>query len=271
MLFHLAAQAQVREGYAQPVTTFDTNVIGTVHALEIARNLPDLRAIIVVTSDKCYVNDNRLAGYDEDAQLGGDDPYSCSKACAELVTASYRRSFFDGSGCAVATVRAGNVIGGGDWSRDRLVPDVVRALVNESPLKLRNPTATRPWQHVLEPLAGYLTLAERLFTDGPRFAQAWNFGPPASGLATVGELVNSIFSAWEREALWETDAALQPPESQNLAVDAAKARTRLGWKPRLASSDTIDWTVEWYKAWHSGTSPESITSEQIQRYLDSRS
>jgi CDP-glucose 4,6-dehydratase len=271
IVFHMAAQALVREGYADPVVTFGTNVIGTVNALESARNLPDLRALVVVTSDKCYFNDDRRSGYSEEDRLGGDDPYSCSKACAELVTSAYRKSFFQGSACAVATARAGNVIGGGDWSRDRLVPDVVRGLVSESPVRLRNPAATRPWQHVLEPLFGYLKLAERLYTAGAPFAQAWNFGPPEGESATVAELVNAIFAAWNRDALWETDPSPQPAESQNLAVDAAKARSGLDWAPRLPSAETIGWTVEWYKAWHSGAPPESIASQQIDRYLNYRS
>ena len=185
VLFHMAAQAQVREGYAAPATTFSTNVIGTVHALETARTVPDLRAVVVVTSDKCYLNDDRRSGYHEGDRLGGDDPYSASKACAELVTSSYRKSFFEESACGVASARAGNVIGGGDWSRDRLVPDVVRALVAGLPVKLRNPTATRPWQHVLEPLVGYLLLAERLFTHRSEFAKAWTLGP------RVGESADS--------------------------------------------------------------------------------
>jgi CDP-glucose 4,6-dehydratase len=268
IVFHMAAQAIVREGYAHPVDTFSTNVIGTVNVLEAARSLPELRALLVVTTDKCYVNDDRRGGYSEGDRLGGDDPYSCSKACAELVTSAYRKSFFQGSACAVATARAGNVIGGGDWSRDRLVPDVVRGLVNESPVRLRNPAATRPWQHVLDPLCGYLMVAERLYTDGAPFAQAWNFGPPAGDSATVAELVNAIFAAWKRDALWERDPSPQPAESQHLALDTAKASTELDWSPRLLSAETIGWTVDWYKAWHLGAPPESITSQQIDRYLD---
>jgi CDP-glucose 4,6-dehydratase len=267
VVFHMAAQALVREGFGDPVATFGTNVIGTVNALESARNLPELRALVLVTSDKCYVNDDRRSGYSEEDRLGGDDPYSSSKACAELVTSAYRKSFFQGTACAVATARAGNVIGGGDWSRDRLVPDVVRGLVSKSPVRLRNPAATRPWQHVLEPLYGYLTVAERLFTDGAHFAQAWNFGPPVGESATVAELVNAIFAAWKRVPLWETDSSPQPAESENLAVDATKARTELNWVPRLPSAEMIEWTVDWYRAWHSGAPPESITSQQIDRYL----
>lgn len=271
IMFHMAAQAQVREGYAKPVATFDTNVLGTAHALESARELPNLGAIVVISSDKCYSNDGRRTGYREDDILGGDDPYSCSKACAELVTSSYRKSYFTQGRCAVATARAGNVIGGGDWSRDRLVPDVVRAVVNGSPLKLRNPAATRPWQHVLEPLAGYVTLAERLFTEGRPFAEAWNFGPHPRESTTVADIVGSMFAAWQKEPMWEVDSCVGQRENQNLAVDASKAATRLGWEPRLPNSDTIRWTVDWYKAWHSGESPEAITADQIERYLNAHS
>lgn len=265
VFFHMAAQAQVLEGYRDPVGTFGTNVMGTVNALEIARNLPSLRAMLVVTSDKCYKNDGGPVGYREDAALGGDDPYSCSKACAELVANAYRQSYF-GEGCAVATARAGNVFGGGDWSRDRLVPDIVRAIVADSPLRLRNPAATRPWQHVLEPLRGYLALAERLCTGGRAFAQAWNFGPAGDEARTVAELAASIFAAWKTEARLEIDHAEEAAEAQRLAVDASKARERLGWKPQLSNADAIAWTVEWYKSWHSGGSCRELTARQIRRY-----
>jgi CDP-glucose 4,6-dehydratase len=266
IFFHLAAQAQVRDGYADPVGTFATNVMGTVNALQIARELRDLRAMVVVTSDKCYRNDNRAGGYGEDDLLGGDDPYSCSKACAELVSASYRESFFEGDGCVIATARAGNVIGGGDWSQHRLVPDVVRALAGGSQLTLRNPAATRPWQHVLESLAGYLILAERLYRDGSPFARAWNFGPPPEQSATVADVVTSLYAAWNERPNWAGDPIGGPRESQRLALDASKARDRLGWRPRLTRADAIAWTADWYKAWHSGESAPEITGRQIARY-----
>jgi CDP-glucose 4,6-dehydratase len=242
--------------------------MGTAHALEIARNIADLRAMVVVTTDKCYRNDNRLTGYREEDPLGGNDPYSCSKTCAELVTESYRKSFFTGRNCAVATARAGNVLGGGDWSRDRLVPDVVRALGDGSMLRLRNSTATRPWQHVLDPLSGYLMLAERLCAAGDGFAEAWNFGPSDSDSITVEGLVELIFAAWHAEPRWERDTEPNPPESQRLALDATKAREKLGWEPRLSNSETIRWTVQWYKEWYSGRIPDEITSVQIERYQD---
>jgi CDP-glucose 4,6-dehydratase len=266
VLFHLAGQALVREGYAHPIATFETNTMGVAHALECARNLPNLRAVIVVTSDKCYRNDGRLVGYREDDALGGDDPYSCSKACAELVTESYRRSFFDDSNCAIATARAGNVIGGGDWSRDRLVPDILRAHVADAPLELRNPHATRPWQHVLEPLVGYLTLAEQLHASRTRFAGAWNFGPSANGSITVKELAHAIYDAWGKEPNWQLDSGPNFKEARRLAVDAAKAQESLGWLPRLSAADAVLWTVEWYRAWSSGESAEAATSRQIEQY-----
>ena len=263
----MAAQAEVREGFARPADTFETNVMGTAHALETARDAADLRAMVVVTSDKCYRNDGRLTGYREGDPLGGDDPYSCSKAAAELVVSSYRKSFFGASACAIATARAGNVIGGGDWSRDRLVPDVVRAVVERSPLRLRNPGATRPWQHVLDSLAGYLLLAERLWTDGQEFAEAWNFGPPLGESVTVSDLAESIFAAWREARSW-AHAPASEPEPLRLAVDASKARERLGWEPRLSPAETIDWTVDWYRAWHQGQAPEKISARQLERYRD---
>jgi CDP-glucose 4,6-dehydratase len=266
VFFHLAGQALVREGYAHPIATFETNTMGVAHALECARDLPNLRAIIIVTSDKCYRNDGRLAGYREDDALGGDDPYSCSKACAELVTESYRRSFFGNNSCAVATARAGNVIGGGDWSPDRLVPDILRSYLSGAPLKLRNPHATRPWQHVLDPLVGYLTLAEQLHTSPTRFAGAWNFGPSANGSVTVQELAHAIYDAWGKKPNWERDSGPNPEEAQCLAVDAAKARVNLGWSPQLSPADAVLWTVEWYRAWNSGESPAAATSRQIEQY-----
>jgi CDP-glucose 4,6-dehydratase len=265
VFFHLAAQAQVRDGYAEPVETFRTNVLGTVHALEVARDLPSLRALVIVTSDKCYRNDGRFTAYREDDRLGGDDPYSCSKACAELVAACYRKSYFEDR-CAVATVRAGNVIGGGDWSRDRLVPDVVRAVIGGSRLKLRNPTATRPWQHVLEPLDGYAALAERLCVDGPSFAGAWNFGPESAELVTVADLAESILVAWDQEPRWKQDRSHSPAEAGLLVVDSSKARDGLGWRPRLSIAETVGWTAEWYRGWHFGDAPEELTRAQIDRY-----
>ena len=266
VFFHMAAQAQVREGYADPIYTFQTNAMGVAHALECARNLPRLRAMVVVTSDKCYRNDGRIEGYREDDALGGDDPYSCSKACAELITEAFRRSFFQDGRCAIATARAGNVIGGGDWSRDRLVPDILRAHLGGVPLELRNPYATRPWQHVLEPLAGYLMLAERLYESGTTFAGPWNFGPSTGASVTVMQLANAIYDVWGSEPNWTRDARPNPKEAQSLAVDSNRARQKLGWLPVLSSLDAVRWTVEWYTTWHSGGSSEAATSRQIEQY-----
>jgi len=268
VFFHLAAQAQVREGYSHPKETIETNVSGTLHALEIGRHVADLRAMVVVTSDKCYRNDNRVTGYREEDPLGGDDPYSCSKACAEMLAESYNKSFFQTTKCAVATARAGNVIGGGDWSRDRLVPDIIRALAGHTTLALRNSGATRPWQHVLDPLNGYITLAQRLCAEGQRFAGAWNFGPLLTDAVTVEELARSMYGAWGAEPRLERDMGPNPREAQRLAVDATKARENLGWTPRLSSAEMIQWTVEWYKRWRSGKAVAEITAEQIDRYQE---
>jgi CDP-glucose 4,6-dehydratase len=236
-----------------------------VNALEIARSLPSARAIVVVTSDKCYRNDGVSEPFREDAQLGGNDPYASSKACAELVAHSYRVSY-PSADRGLATARAGNVIGGGDWSSDRLVPDIVRAIVDRAPLRIRNPRATRPWQHVVEPLAGYLTLAESLHRDSATFAEAWNFGPEGDGGLSVAGLAEAVFAAWGQAPRCQDDDTSRQPEAQWLTVNASKARERLGWRTYLAKDDAITWTVEWYKAWHLGASLHEVTASQIDRY-----
>ncbi|MGD0677432.1 MAG: CDP-glucose 4,6-dehydratase [Polyangiaceae bacterium] len=268
--FHLAAQPLVRASYEMPVATFDTNVLGTVHVLEALRSAASLRCVVVVTTDKCYENREWPWPYRESDALGGHDPYSSSKACAELVTSAYYRSFFKHRRVGVATARAGNVIGGGDWARDRLVPDMVAAMVARQPVVVRNPESSRPWQHVLEPLSGYLQLAERAATEPDAYSDAWNFGPNADAVRPVAELVDRICSLWGDGARWHSTDAAQPHEAKLLALDASKAHARLGWRPRLSLPETLAWTVAWYKAFRAGEDMSAFTLHQIRRYEEIR-
>lgn len=269
VVLHLAAQALVRSSFADPVATYATNVMGTVHVLDAARRQGGVAALVVVTSDKAYENREWHWAYREDEAMGGHDPYSSSKGCAELVTAAFRRSYFAQDGAtAVATARAGNVIGGGDWAADRVVPDCVRAFAAGEKVALRSPGATRPWQHVLEPLAGYLALAERLATagDGARFAQGWNFGPAEADAVPVGELVATLARFWGGDAGWELDARPQPHEAHCLKLDASKARALLGWRPALGLADALEWTVAWYRRQARGEDARALCLDQIARY-----
>ncbi len=269
IVFHLAAQSLVRPSYQDPVGTYATNVMGTVNLLEAVRATPSVQAVVVVTSDKCYENREWLWAYRENEALGGHDPYSSSKGCAELVTAAYRASFFNSpsSACRISTARAGNVIGGGDWAIDRLVPDVVRAFVREASVEIRSPLSTRPWQHVLEPLAGYIRLAECLLArDGGSYAESWNFGPAESDCRPVSYVVDRLATGWGGKAGWHLSNEVHPHEASFLKVDASKARERLRWERRLQLDDALDWTVDWYRQERDGRSAESMTSEQIQRY-----
>jgi CDP-glucose 4,6-dehydratase len=228
--------------------------------------------VVVVTSDKCYENREWLWGYRENEAMGGDDPYSCSKGCVELVTASYRRSFFsptddpESQSPAIASARAGNVIGGGDWALDRLVPDIMRALHDNRPAIIRNPLATRPWQHVLEPLSGYLTLAESLCRDRHRVAEAWNFGPSEEDVRPVGEVSDGIIKRWGEGGRWEKDPSVNPHEAHLLKLDSSKARRNLGWKTVLSIEETLDWTVEWYRGLKAGKQGRDLTLRDIERY-----
>lgn len=280
VIFHLAAQPLVRASYDQPVETYATNVMGTVHLLEAARAQPSVRAIVIITTDKVYDNREWTWGYREIDRLGGRDPYSNSKACAELVTDAYRRSFFaperHGTGpgdhrVAIATARAGNVIGGGDWARDRIIPDAMRAFLAGQPVVVRNPASTRPWQHVLEPLAGYLALGERLAGEGPALGEAWNFGPPDDQVVPVGDLMTRLAAAWGEGAGWHTVAqASAPHEARLLRLDVAKARAELGWRPVLSLATALDWIVEWHQAVGRGGDARAITAQQIARYTSAR-
>lgn len=274
VVFHMAAQSLVRPSYSDPLGTYATNVMGTAHVLEAIRQTGTTDAAIIVTSDKCYDNREWHWAYREDEPMGGHDPYSSSKGCAELVTSAYRSSFFGkddadagGKPCRIASVRAGNVIGGGDWATDRLIPDIMRAFSTGEAAEIRNPHAVRPWQHVLEPLSGYILLAERLLAaDGETFAQAWNFGPADEDCRPVAHLVERMVKVWGRDAQWRMTEGPHPHEASFLKVDASKARARLGWRRRLPLDAALDWTVEWYGRHYDAAAAGPVTIEQIARY-----
>lgn len=267
IVLHLAAQALVRWSYHEPVETFATNVLGTAHVLEAVRACSSVRAVVIVTTDKCYENRERIWAYREDEPLGGRDPYSASKAGTELVVAAWRASFLEAAGVAVASARAGNVIGGGDWASDRLLPDCVRALSAGRSIEIRNPRATRPWQHVLEPLAGYLILAERLWQDGREVAEAWNFGPAMADVKPVSQVVDQVTRLWGPGAAWHlVEEAGAPHEAGLLAVDPTKAQVRLGWHPRLRLDAALDWTLSWYRDHLAGELAGDLIRRDIARY-----
>lgn len=267
IVLHLAAQPLVRKSYREPLETFATNVMGTLHLLEAVRATEGVRAVVNVTTDKCYANREWVWGYREDEPLGGHDPYSSSKGCAELASAAWRASFFEGNEAAgVATARAGNVIGGGDWAEDRLVPDIIRAFERGQPVHVRNPSATRPWQHVLEPLGGYLMLAQALCRDKDKFAQAWNFGPRDEDARPVGTIVEGMVRRWGGGARWTRDEGPQPHEAQALKLDISKAKAGLGWTPRWTLDTALDAIVEWHHAHRAGSDMRSLTLEQIKRF-----
>ncbi|MGZ8335696.1 MAG: CDP-glucose 4,6-dehydratase [Allosphingosinicella sp.] len=265
IVVHMAAQALVRRSYAQPVETFAANLMGTVHLLDALREARSLRAALIVTTDKVYANTEQGRDFVEDDPLGGHDPYSASKAAAEMATASYAAAFFEPRGVAVATARAGNVIGGGDWSEDRLVPDVWRAAASGETVALRNPQATRPWQHVVEPLAGYLRFVEALAgLEG--IPRALNFGPLPGDQATVSDVAEAMARALGAPAAWRADPGPAPREMQLLSLDPARAATALGWRPRLGCSEAIEWTADWYSAHKRGTDPHALCLAQIEAY-----
>lgn len=268
VVLHLAAQPLVRVSYASPADTYATNVMGTVHLLEAVRQCATVRAVVVVTSDKCYDNREWLWPYRENDALGGHDPYSSSKACVELVCASWRASFFHGTAPWIATARAGNVIGGGDWAPERLVPDTLRAWERGEAVTLRYPNATRPWQHVLEPLHGYLLLAQALAQQHKDMATAWNFGPDAEGVANVAQVVAQLSRLWPGVAAWNTPAQAQPHEAALLALDSTKARQQLGWRPRWSLAQALARTVDWHSAWRAGADMQAFTRAQITEFQE---
>jgi CDP-glucose 4,6-dehydratase len=265
IIFHLAAQPLVRDSYDHPKTTFDTNIGGTVNVLEAIRHCPTVQAVVVVTSDKCYENREWVWGYRENEPMGGHDPYSASKGATEIVCAAYLRSYFDTSGhgphLGFATARAGNVIGGGDWAKDRIIPDCIRALSKGEPIIIRNPQATRPWQHVLDPLSGYLILAQRLAENPERFSGSWNLGPVEGGHIRVLELAKKFIKAWGGGTIETPPSEKKAPhEAHLLKLCIDRAMNELHWKPTLDSESSIDWTVEWYKVWHNQSQHVKATS-----------
>jgi CDP-glucose 4,6-dehydratase len=270
IVIHMAAQSLVRPSFADPIATFHTNVVGTAIVLDAARRMPSLRGVVVVTSDKCYANREWSWGYREIDRLGGADPYSASKGCAELVVDAYRRSFFRApDGPVIATARAGNVFGGGDWSEDRLVPDMVRAVASGQPIRVRNPRSVRPWQHVLEPLAGYLMLAAGMMEGDRTLDGAWNFGPDSAGVVDVETLLKTFRQAWKPDALdvqFDRGDATRP-EAGLLSLDSTKARTGLGWRPRLTMEQAVALTVEWYRAHLGHADMRAFSERQIERYV----
>lgn len=267
VVFHLAAQPLVRASYEDPVETYTTNVMGTVHLLEAIRSVSSVQAAVLITTDKCYRNNEWVWGYREDEPMGGDDPYSASKGCSELVAASYRRSFFSGPDAArVATVRAGNVIGGGDWARDRLLPDILAAFQREEPVQIRYPGAIRPWQHVLEPLYGYLLVAEALLAGQAGADSAWNFGPEDRDARPVSWIVDRMSRSWGEGAAWQQDGDDHPHEAGTLKLDSSKARAGLGWEPRLDLATALDWIVAWHRNFVQGGSARDFTQRDIEEY-----
>lgn len=265
VVFHLAAQSLVRRSLTSPALTYEVNAMGTVNLLEAVRRVGDVRVVVNVTTDKCYENREWVWGYREHEPLGGRDPYSASKACAELITAAYRASFVDGNGPGVASARAGNVIGGGDFAQDRLIPDLMRGVRDGRVSAIRNPGAVRPWQHVLSPLSGYLVLAERLWTDRS-LAEAWNFGPADADARTVGQVVERVGALWGQGMRWEVDQAAQPEESRYLKVDSSKARTVLGWAPRWDLERSLARTLDWYRAYEAGEALQPLMLAQLEEF-----
>lgn len=271
IVIHMAAQSLVRPSYENPILTYSTNIMGTVNVLEAVRNSDSVRVLLVITSDKCYENQEWLWGYRETDPMGGHDPYSSSKGCAELITTAYDRSFFSKKQLTdapvfIASTRAGNVIGGGDWARDRLVPDIMKAILEKQKVFIRYPRAIRPWQYVLEPLRGYLMLVENLWQFGRQFVGPWNFGPNDQDARPVSWIVDSLIKLWGEDACWKTDSVQHPHESNYLRLDCSKARVLLNWTPTLPLNRSLEWVVEWYRAYSSGKDMRHITQNQIAQY-----
>lgn len=273
IVIHMAAQPLVRYSFENPVETYATNVMGTLHLLESVRKTPGVKAVVNITTDKCYENREWVWGYRENDPMGGFDPYSNSKGCAELLSAAYRTSFFNDSnydqhGVAIATVRAGNVIGGGDWAQDRLIPDILTAFEQGRKVSIRNQHAIRPWQHVMEPLRGYLTLAEQLFELGPSFAGGWNFGPNDEDAKPVGFIVEQMAGLWGAGANWQLDSGAHPHEANFLKLDISKARSRLNWQPALRLDEALTLIIDWAREHQSGADMRTVTLAQLQAYQD---
>lgn len=271
IVVHMAAQSLVRRSYAQPIETYTTNVMGTAYMLEAARGTPSVRAIVNVTSDKCYENRGWKRGYRETDRMGGYDPYSSSKGCAELITAAYRNSFFNPRGTvshriALGSARAGNVIGGGDWAEDRLVADIMRAFLAGRPAAIRRPRAVRPWQHVLEPLRGYLILAERLWDGDADYQAGWNFGPGPEDMKTVGWIADFLARKWGQGAAWQHAEDAQLHEAHLLRLDSSRARLRLGWQPAIRLEDALEWSLAWYRSYAAGADMRAFTLQQVAAY-----
>ena len=273
LVFHLAAQPLVRYSYREPVETYATNVMGTLHILEAIRECKSVRAAVMITTDKCYENREWEWGYREIEPMGGHDPYSSSKGCAELLIASYRDSYFpiqeySQHQTAIASARAGNVIGGGDWAEDRLIPDIIRAFESSEMVHIRNPNAIRPWQHVLEPLAGYIELAERLGVDGVQWAEAWNFGPKEEDAKPVEWIVKEMTQLWGENAAWCIDEGEHPHEANYLKLDCSKAHAKLGWRPRWGLSQALKQIVTWHKETATGPTTKKCCQKQISEYMN---
>ena len=273
IVFHLAAQPLVRYSYHEPVETYATNVMGTLHVLEAIRCCKSVRAAVMITTDKCYENREWDWGYRENEPMGGHDPYSSSKGCAELLIASYRDSYFSKQDfsqhkTAIASVRAGNVIGGGDWAEDRIIPDIIRAFQNNETVHIRNPNAIRPWQHVLEPLAGYIELAEHLYADGMQWAEGWNFGPKDDDAKPVEWIVTKMSNLWGEDAQWHIDDGEHPHEANYLKLDCSKAHAKLGWKPRWDLGLALEKIVSWHKEMNNGVSAKFLCQNQIKEYMN---
>jgi CDP-glucose 4,6-dehydratase len=271
VIIHMAAQSVVRAGYEEPVGTYATNVMGTVHLLEAVRQLKRPCVVLNVTSDKCYANQEWVWGYRESDPMGGHDPYSNSKGCAELVTSAYRDSYFSAnamslSGVALASARAGNAIGGGDWTANQLIPDLIRAFMDRRPCRIRNPAAIRPWQFLLEPLHGYLLLCEKLAEEGSRFASGWNFGPAQSDARPVSWIADRLTASWGEGASWMPDGGKHPAEAQLLRLDTSKSMAGLEWQPVLPLAQGLEWIVEWYQAFRAGDDVQAVTRRQIESY-----
>ncbi len=271
IVIHMAAQPLVRYSYLEPVETYSTNVMGTVNLLEAVRHTASVKAVVNVTSDKCYENREWVWGYRENEAMGGHDPYSNSKGCAELVTAAYRNSYFPSEkyqehGVAIASGRAGNVIGGGDWAEDRLIPDMMRAIISNQPVSIRNPDSIRPWQHVLEPLSGYLLLAQKLYEEGSAFGEGWNFGPNDDDAKPVQWILDNLTKTWGDGASWKLDGGDHPHEAHYLKLDCSKAKMRLNWQPRWSLDKAIDQICVWHKAHLAGADIRAMCLQQINQY-----